>query len=147
MTASLSQDFPHIAGYRRLFEAISPALIEQADAHVHPDIHFQDPFNDFQGLDLFKALLRKTLKDVQNPCFTVTHQAHGGDCVFLRWTFQGELKSLGDWAVTGMSEIHFASDGRICKHIDYWDAGAQFYSKLPALGPLIRFIQRRLQVS
>jgi steroid Delta-isomerase len=43
-----------------------------------------------------------------------------------------------------MSELTFDSDGKVARHIDYWDAGKHFYEKLPLLGALLRAIRRRV---
>jgi hypothetical protein len=43
-----------------------------------------------------------------------------------------------------MSEVAFGADGRALSHIDHWDAGGQFYARLPVLGTLIRLVKRRL---
>jgi steroid delta-isomerase len=48
--------------------------------------------------------------------------------------------------ITGMSEIHFAPDGRISEHIDHWDSGGQFYERIPVLGWLIRLVRKRLEL-
>lgn len=133
--------------YIHLFENLSAKTIAEADKFVSPDIRFVDPFNDIAGIEKFRKLLFKTLSDVDDPRFNVTHRAEDGDTVFLRWQFDGRLRGLGDWSVTGMSELHFDSQGRVLTHLDHWDAASQFYARLPVLGPLIRLIRRRLQVS
>ena len=38
----------------------------------------------------------------------------------------------------------FDGDGRVLSHLDHWDAGGQFYARLPVLGTLIRLVKRRL---
>lgn len=133
--------------YVRLFQELSQAQIEGCDSYVSPDIRFKDPFNDVKGLSLFKKLLQKTLEDVKDPSFDVTHVCEAGELVFLRWVFKGYVKGLGDWTITGMSEIRLDSKGRICEHIDHWDASEQFYMKLPVLKQVLGWIRKRLQVS
>ena len=132
--------------YIRMFENLCTETITGMDVFVCPDIRFKDPFNDITGIGTFRALLNKTLNDVTEPTFHVTHQAWDGDVLFLRWTFRGRVRVLGDWAVTGMSEIHFDAQGRVCAHIDHWDAGEQFYEKIPVIEFLLRAIKRRLRV-
>lgn len=136
-----------IQQYVRLFEELSPDRIEQCDSFISPDIRFKDPFNDVKGISLFKQVLHKTLEDVKDPSFNVTHRAVSGDLVFLRWIFKGYVNGLGDWTITGMSEIRLDSEGRICEHIDHWDASEQFYMKLPVLKQVMGWIRKRLQVS
>jgi len=132
--------------YIRLFEELSFETIEGMEAFVCPNVRFKDPFNDITGIAVFRALLEKTLSDVSDPIFCVTNQVLDDKTLFLRWTFQGHVKGLGNWHVVGMSAVRFDDHGKICEHIDYWDAAEQFYEKLPVIGGVLRMIKRRLQV-
>ena len=49
------------------------------------------------------------------------------------------------WHVDGVTELHFAADGRVDSHLDYWDSGSQFYAHLPVLGWVVRKVRQRLQ--
>ena len=133
--------------YIRLFEELSTDRLEDIKRFVSADIHFKDPFNDLAGIDAFRRLLVKTLNDVKDPKFQVTHRAWSDGSLFLRWSFEGEVKGLNHWTVQGMSEICFDEDGLISQHVDHWDASEQFYAKLPIIGTIIRLIRRRLMVS
>jgi steroid delta-isomerase len=133
--------------YIRLFEELSMERLEGIESFVSVDIKFKDPFNELSGLDAFRRLLVKTLNDVKGLKFEVTHRAWTEDVLFLRWSFQGEIKGLNNWRVEGMSEINFDERGLICQHIDYWDAAEQFYEKLPLIGTIIRIVRSRLKVS
>jgi steroid delta-isomerase len=133
--------------YIRLFEELSMERLEGIEDFVSVDIKFKDPFNELSGLDAFRNLLVKMLNDVKGLKFKVTHRAWTEDVLFLRWSFQGEVKGLNYWRVEGMSEINFDERGLICQHIDHWDAAGQFYEKLPLIGTIIRIIRSRLKVS
>ena len=133
--------------YIRLFEELSMEQLEGIEGFISNNIQFKDPFNELSGLDDFRRLLVKTLNDVKDPKFTVTHSAWSKDILFLRWSFQGEIKGLNHWNVEGMSEILFDEQGLVCQHIDHWDASEQFYAKLPLIGTIIRLIRRQLQAS
>ncbi len=132
--------------YIQLFEEISQERLIGIEAFVSEDIHFKDPFNDLNGIKQFYKLLVKTLREVKNPKFNVTHKTWAGEILFLRWSFNGQLRFLGHWNIEGMSEIRFDSGGRINEHIDYWDASEGFYAKLPFIGTVIHVIKRRLKV-
>ena len=133
--------------YIRLFEELSMERLEGIEEFVSTDIKFKDPFNELSGLDAFRRLLVKTLNDVKGLKFEVTHRAWTEDILFLRWSFQGEVRGLNYWKVEGMSEINFDERGLVCRHVDHWDAAGQFYEKLPLIGTIIRIIRSRLQVS
>lgn len=133
--------------YIRLFEELSVERLDDIESFVSANIKFKDPFNDLSGIDSFRRLLMEMLNNVKELKFTVTHRAWAEGVLFVRWSFQGELKWLGCWKVQGMSEINFDERGFVCQHIDYWDAAEQFYEKLFLIGTILRFIRRRLQVS
>jgi steroid delta-isomerase len=132
--------------YTLLFEELSLDRLNGIEAFVSNDIHFKDPFNDLNGIKQFHTLLVKTLREVKDPKFNVTHKAWSGETFFLRWSFNGKVKLLGHWNIEGMSEIRFDSNGLVNEHIDYWDASENFYGKLLFIGTILRFIRRRLKV-
>jgi hypothetical protein len=53
------------------------------------------------------------------------------------------LNGSREIAVEGSSLLRI-SDDRICYQRDYYDMGAMIYEQLPLIGPIIRFIRRRL---
>jgi len=133
--------------YIELFTKISRDRIADCAAYVAEDIRFQDPFNDLRGRTAFQALLHKTLDDVASPAFEVIDEAHSDRGVhYLRWIFTGHVKGLGLWRIEGMSELHYNADGKVCLHIDHWDAGGQFYEKLPILRWILKKIRMRLRI-
>lgn len=133
--------------YIELFENLNPQAIAQCDEIVSPDIRFKDPFNDLRGIALFKRMLFKTLEDVSEAKFIILDQACSEKHHYVRWDFAGSVKGLGKLKFTGMSELTYDDQKRVCEHIDHWDSVEQFYEKLPFLGWQIRYIKKRLLVS
>ena len=85
---------------------------------------------------------------LDEPRFKVTGAAIAdGDesRALLRWTMTSTLNGK-PYDITGMSEISFASDGRVCEHVDHWDASRQFYARIPVIGWLLGLIRARLRV-
>jgi steroid delta-isomerase len=104
-------------------------------------VRFKDPFNDVTGVEKMRAALAMAF-DHGTPRFTVRDKARGSEGAYLLWHYdQGN-----GFAFDGMSEIRFAADGRICAHIDHWDASTEVYAKLPVLGWLVGLVRRRLKV-
>jgi steroid delta-isomerase len=132
--------------YIKLFEELSLERLSGIESFVSNDIHFKDPFNDLNGIKQFHALLVKTLREVKNPKFYVTHKAWSEGVLFLRWSFNGKVKFLDYWDIEGMSEISFDNKGKVKEHIDFWDASENFYGKLPFIGLAVRTIQRSLKI-
>lgn len=133
------------ARYVAFFEAMTPAALDRLAEVVCADVHFVDPFNDVVGIDALRRILRGMYADTTDPVFRVTHRAFDGAVCFVRWEFRAGVRVLGgDWQVTGMSELHFAADGRVQTHIDHWDAAGQMYERLPGIGWLLRRLRRRI---
>lgn len=144
-------DLPaNLQNYLALFTDMSADMIASlasADLAeiVATDFHFKDPFNDIHGPDMLLKLLRKTWKDVRDPQFDVLYWLPGGkDGLYLvKWRFQGKILVLGDWDVTGFSEIRLNVEGYVTDHVDYWDPSDAFYHRIPLLGSILRQICRR----
>lgn len=132
--------------YIRLYEELSLERIDELESFVDVSVRFKDPFNDIVGRTKLRKLLKRVLSSVSNPVFRVTSQSWDGDVLYLRWSFNGNIKGLGNWTVEGMSEVIFNEQGMVIEHIDYWDTGEQFYEKIPIIGGLLRIIKNRLKV-
>jgi hypothetical protein len=134
---------------------LSAARLAELPQIVTDEMIFRDPFNDLRGREAFAHCLREMLTQIGDLKIEVTHVgplAATGVATdeparhVLRWTFGGHLRALGNrpWSVTGLSEVWLAGDGRICAHIDYWDAARGLYEELPLIGALLRWLRRRL---
>ncbi|MEQ9345966.1 MAG: nuclear transport factor 2 family protein [Thalassospira sp.] len=134
-----------LAAYATYFETLSPETVDQLSSMVSDDFAFRDPFTTLHGPSDVCAYLAKAFSDTENPRFIVTHSAIDGDMGFLRWKFSAKVKVIGNWEFTGMSAVTFTEDGGLLtSHIDHWDAGQNFYGKLPVLGWIIRRLARRV---
>ena len=132
-----------LENYIYFFNNLSSEL-DNINTYISNDIYFQDPFNKLSDIHQLKLSLQKFSASVKNPYFDVTHRAWSGHTCFIRWDFSGQLSQFGDWRFPGVSELHFDDDGKVCQHIDHWDAGEHFYQRLPVLGRLIKMIRRRI---
>jgi hypothetical protein len=124
--------------YCAFWEQMTPASVDALDAVAAPDFAFKDPFNDLQGRDAVKAMLRHMFGKVKEPRFVVTGRAMNGQTAYLRWRFT----TGNGFVIEGMSEVEFGPDGKAIRHVDHWDAAAQVYGKIPLLGGLLRLIGR-----
>jgi steroid delta-isomerase len=46
--------------------------------------------------------------------------------------------------IHGATHLKFDAAGRIAYHRDYWDAAEELYAKLPLIGPVMRWLRRRM---
>lgn len=134
--------------YARFLENLTPDALDGFDALVTEDVHFRDPFSDVRGRAAMKAIFAAMYRDCDHVSFVIDGVVRQGNEAFLKWTFHYRPRRFGGrepWTAFGVSELHLSDDGRIAAHLDHWDAGAQFYAHLPLVGPLVRFVRRRLQ--
>jgi steroid delta-isomerase len=143
---------PELQRYIDFFENLREELLDRLSVVMTEDVHFVDPFNDVTGSDKVRLIFKHMFRQLESPEFNVTHAASvpGSDRAgLLRWELSATPKRGGGsepLRITGMSEVHFAADGRICEHIDHWDAGRQFYEQIPLLGWILRRVRAPLKV-
>ena len=104
-------------------------LLDEATAHLDPG----------RRADLFDALIE--------PRFVVTNRIAEGAQAMVEWDFTFRIRRFRPshgWSVHGVSHLRFAPDGRLSHHRDYWDTGDELYAKLPGIGPIVRFLKRRM---
>ena len=65
----------------------------------------------------------------------------------LTWDMTFRIRRLKPGEVRtihGATHLKFDAAGRIAYHRDYWDAADELYAKLPVIGPVMRWLKRRL---
>src|SRR3546814_19194485 len=110
-------------------------------------MRISDWSSDVCSSDLaMKAIFATMYRDCTDVAFVIDGVLRQDDTAMVKWTFRFRPQRFGGaqpWIAIGVTELHLAPDGRIAAHLDYWDAGSQFYARLPLLGPLVRFVRRR----
>lgn len=134
--------------YAELFESVSKADIPRLDQYFAANARFKDPFNDVRGLDDIRHVFTRMFDTCLAVDFTVKDRFMADDvgCLVWHFRFTPDIAGFRDktWTIDGASRIRFDTDGKILEHIDFWDSGEYFYSRLPLIGSLIRFIKRRV---
>ncbi len=144
---------PHQTAVNELvqfYQQLSPASLGQLGRHYAPEARFKDPFHEVQGVPAIEAIFRHMFARLQQPRFVVTECVLQGEQAFLLWDFEFCFASRGRSAsapavqtIRGCSHLRLDSTGRVLLHRDYWDAAEELYAKLPVLGGLMRWLQRR----
>ena len=139
---------PRLQSYIEYYERLTPVSLEDIGRVMTDDVHFSDPFNDVTGLESTRRIFAQMFDDLDDVAFKVLHAALADDepaTGLLSWRLDATIRKNGSrLSIEGMSSIRFAPDGRVCEHIDHWDAGRQVYERLPLLGALLRWIRSRL---
>lgn len=134
-----------VARLREFFETLAPASLARLPELYAPDAHFKDPFNEVVGVAAIQRIFEHMYVQVEAPRFVVTEAIAQGDVAFLTWEFRfhSPVMGRGEQCIRGATRIGFAPDGRVADHRDYWDAAEELYAKLPVIGWLMRWLQKR----
>ena len=137
-----------LQSYTDFFEKLSPETLGQLSVVMTEDVHFVDPFNDVCGLESVEKIFVHMFASLEHPSFKVRHAAMSSGPSprgLILWELSSGFNGK-PYNIAGMSEVAFSADGRVCAHIDYWDAGQQFYERIPVIGWLLRTIRARIAV-
>lgn len=110
------------------------------------DIRFNDPAHSLKGLSALRDYFAELYSNVEHITFDFAEPHVSGDQVYVQWVMRLRHPRLNRGAeveVPGVSCLHFADDGRVDKHRDYFDLGILLYEQLPLLGSLVRAVKRR----
>jgi hypothetical protein len=131
--------------YLNFFKTVAPGTLPRLRELCTQDVRFRDPFRDVTGIEAFIKVFGHMFATLEDAHFLIRGHAIAGETCYIRWTFRYRMKKGGAQRVLeGMSEAQFAPDGRVQAHVDYFDSGMQIFAQLPVLGPVIRFIARRI---
>ena len=127
------------------FETISPETCKNLSSVYTADAYFKDPFNEIRGLTEIEKIFRHMFVQLDVEAFKITTSVLQDDTAFICWDFLFRMKrdKSTQQCIRGASHIHFAADGRVDFHRDYWDAAEELYEKLPVLGSFMRFLKSR----
>ncbi|MFO1318408.1 MAG: nuclear transport factor 2 family protein [Burkholderiales bacterium] len=131
----------------RYFETLTPASVAEIDRVYAPDAHFRDPFNEVHDVQSIRRIFEHMFDALIEPRFVVTNRIAEGAQAMVEWDFTFRIRRFRPshgWSVHGVSHLRFAPDGRLSHHRDYWDTGDELYAKLPGIGPIVRFLKRRM---
>ncbi len=142
--SSLTTD-PRTAAVVDYYHTLSRASLAQLDRIYADDVAFKDPFNQTRGLAPIRRIFEEMFDGLNNPKFTILNTLTEGDQAMLVWDFTFNKKGLpSPMRIHGSSHLRYDEQGKIIWHRDYWDAAEELYSKLPVIGALMRWLQRRL---
>lgn len=137
---------PRTAQVADFFETLSPDSLARLGQVYAEQARFKDPFNDVTGLPGIRRVFVHMFETVRAPRFVVHHGLTQGDEAWLSWDFIIQRPD-GALTVHGATNLQFAADGRVVLHRDYWDTAEELYAKLPLIGPLVRWLTRRLSAT
>lgn len=132
--------------YAEFFEALSAEdLQESYEDFFDEHSYFEDPFQKVYGIDAIYKVFENMYKTLHEPRFVVEEIISEGAVAYLRWNFIYKLsKNAEEQSFVGVSRVEFTPEGKVVRHVDYWDAAQNVYEKIPLLGAVLRFIKRKI---
>lgn len=131
--------------FLKFYEDYSVDNIAATDEIYTQDVEFIDPVHRVNGGLALKNYLRKMALNLQYYQIDYVDSLWGEDSAYLTWEMTYSHKSLeGGRLITlrGMSHLKYTS--RIYYHEDSYDLGQMLYEHIPLLGPMTRFLKKRL---
>ena len=130
------------------FETLTPETARRADEIYAPCADFVDPFNTVRGGKAVAQVFGHMFGQVDEPRFRVLETYETDTRAMLIWEFRFRFRGESRIRVVeGASRVEFDDSGRVVSHHDHWDAAGQLYAQLPLLGPLLRWLRRRMSAS
>ena len=136
-----------LAGLKAWWEGLTRERVAILDTVYAPDAYFRDPFNEVRGTEELRRIFDHMFDTLESPRFTITETILEGNRAVLVWDFDFRIRALRpDLArrIHGLTVVRFAPDGRVAYHRDYWDAAGELYAQLPLVGPLMRYLARKM---
>ena len=135
------------ARVQAFYERLAPADVDRLDALYAPDAYFRDPFNEVRGHEAMARIFDHMYETLDGPRFRITETILEAEAAVLIWDFEFRVrkwKPEETQVIHGLTHVRFGPDGRVTYHRDYWDAAGELYAKLPLVGPLMRYLARRM---
>ena len=124
--------------YKNAFENLEVTNINSLLNLVDDNVVFEDPFNTIIGKDNLRELFLEMFKKLQQPKFKVLNIFYKQNLAIIKWNFSCKIFRK-DISFDGFSEVT-VKNGKIKKHLDFWDSGKNFYTQVPILGRIFKKI-------
>ena len=128
-----------IDNYVKLFESLNLKNLHKFDKLLDENIYFEDPFNKVYGIENFKKIFSNTLTKLDNVEFKVLNIISKNNIYIIKWEMIYFAFNKTN-SIFGLSEVTISENNKIVSHIDYWDSYNNFYTKIPFLGLIFKFV-------
>ena len=129
------------------FEHLTRADVAKIGEIYAANAYFRDPFNEVRGLPAIQRIFDDMFERLADCRFEIVDAVSDHSGSLLTWDmsfrFRG-YKPDTPQKIHGASHLKFDPAGKIAYHRDYWDAADELYAKLPAIGPVMRWLKRRM---
>lgn len=132
---------------RAFYEALRPSDVDRLGEIYAPHAYFRDPFNEVRGLPGIRRVFTQMFEQLDGCRFVIRDTLADERGAMLTWDMTFRIRRLKPQemrSIHGASHFKFDASGRVVYHRDYWDAAEELYAKLPLIGPVMRWLQRRI---
>lgn len=136
-----------LEAFKAYWETLTRESVGRLREVYTDDAYFRDPFNEVRGAPALERVFAHMFETLEAPAFVITETLLEGDAAVLVWDFTFRVRRWKPHltrTIHGCSHVRFAPDGRVSWHRDYWDAAGELYATLPLIGPLIRWLTRKM---
>jgi hypothetical protein len=109
--------------------------------------YFRDPFNEVRGQEAIRRIFADMFVHLADCRFEFLDAVCDEGGALLTWDMRFRFRRYRPetaQTIHGASHLKFDAADRIVYHRDYWDAANELYAKLPLIGPLMRYLKRRM---
>ena len=111
------------------------------------DVQFIDPVHEINGLAALEQYFAHAYENLQRCQFDIIASGTGRQWGFLSWQMTFSHLSINGGqpvVVDGCTELTYQTDGKICRHRDYYDLTQMMYRHLPVIGWLTAKVRQRM---
>jgi hypothetical protein len=133
--------------FKQLYQQLDASNVEKIETVYAPEIQFQDPFHQIDGLQNLKHYFKDLYLNVDTISFEFGESISDGNNHFVDWVMNlthPKLNKGRTIKVPGATFLKVNETQQIISHRDFFDAGVMLYEQIPVLGGLVRMIKRRL---
>ena len=134
----------YVKKYISAYENLSINNLDTLKNKFTNDVKFEDPFNKVNGKEAVIKIFSEMFEKIDNPKFQILELSYAQNfdqklTVYLKWILNGRfIRNKKSFAIKGVSEVKFNDQGKVVKHIDYWDSMTQLIVHLPYVGSLVK---------
>jgi steroid delta-isomerase len=130
-----------------VFEGLTRENLASLAVIYAADAYFRDPFNEVRGFPAIEPIFDEMFVHLADCRFEFLDALSDEGGALLTWNMHFRIRRYRPdtpQVIHGASHLKFDAAGRITHHRDYWDAADELYAKLPLIGPVMRYLKRRM---
>jgi hypothetical protein len=108
------------------------------------DAVFKDPVHEIRGLVAIEDYMAGLMRELSDCRFEYLDEVVGNNQAYIKWVMHFRHRKLGNRLISVRGVSHIQFEDQVTFQEDVYDLGAMLYEQLPVLGPVIRWLRRRL---